>query len=148
MPGAPYRGIVPQLFEIRRVVSGQPAIVEADDHVFLPRPAVGRPVGRTGPDRGLVAHHVLVVHEVWNPRNCPALHRQRTQEVVVDEAGGRERALPGMVLVVDHANDHAAPAPPVDGAAPPRARAPRHRGLAWLMARRTLAAASPASFRS
>ena len=54
----------PQLLEVLDVLAGELGRLDDREHVLLAGPGIDRPVGRPGPDGRLVAHHVLVVHQV------------------------------------------------------------------------------------
>jgi hypothetical protein len=71
----------PELLEVAPELAGQLRGACGHHEVLLPRPGIGGPVGRAGPDGLAVAHGVLVMHEVGNSRNADGWEGERLQQV-------------------------------------------------------------------
>src|SRR4029077_15585608 len=90
----------PELLEVLAGARREPGRVDRDDDVLLARPRVARPVRRTGPDRGGVAHDVLVMHEIGHARDRLGREREPFHRLRIRDRRRRYRDVLGVVEVV------------------------------------------------
>ena len=100
------RAGVPELVEVLGEAHGQLAGLRDHDHVLLSQPRVFGPVGRARPDRLVVAHDVLVVHQVRHTGDRPDGHLEGRDQHPVGLGRRRHGDRVPVVEVVDESHSH------------------------------------------